>query len=165
MQNDPEPDEGTIQASRNGAVMATSALDAARIDLASRLQLAYDHDDYVEAALLSPLAGVADMVCRIGDHRQSAHYRADKSGDLVLDALRTRDEAMIGHAHTSEAGDAIHEATELVLKLERAMESALWTIARGEPTYSSLADRLNDAVWPLVEWAKSFGAGAGPDPT
>jgi DNA modification methylase len=70
--------------------MSTTPLDAAREHLSRRL-VSLDHSQtWRERAIISPLFDVADMVCRVGDHPDSLHYRADKSGDMVSAALRVR---------------------------------------------------------------------------
>lgn len=142
----------------------TSALDAARIDVDRRAQLADEHGDYAEYQLLRSLAGVADMVCRIGDNTHSAHYRAEKAGPLVYDALEVRCEALGAYAGRASASDTIHEATELLRVVERAMGSALWSIARDERPWESQAAELRARVHSLVRWVDMFTATAIPDP-
>lgn len=113
-----------------------SAMSAAYEDLRRRAQRADEADDWPDALILELLGSVADYVKRIGDHRDSAHYRADKSGDLVMSALRVQREAVFAYAR-SERGDddaadrELERAAKALAEVAGAVEGALWAVAQG----------------------------------
>lgn len=178
----PETHDTEEVASMNGDPFSTamsalanpSPLDVARQDLARRVQALDDSPRWQERAILSSLATVADMVCRIGDHDHSTHYRADKSGDLVTAALRVELESLRAYAETDDrfedaADRQLNAAAEVLESVAGAVRLVLWTVARqsngqGAEMYRSDADQIRSAVAALDRWAKSVCAGAVPDP-
>ncbi|MGH9165467.1 MAG: hypothetical protein ACRDZW_08160, partial [Acidimicrobiales bacterium] len=84
-------------------------LDVARADLAQRTFDAEKLEQWQERSVLGNLADVADMVCRIGDHPHSAHYRADKAGRLVGAALDVQWECLNAYAGESADGAIVEE--------------------------------------------------------
>jgi hypothetical protein len=68
--------------------MNASALQAAYMDLRARSAAADATGDWREAWLLEALCGVAAYVKRLGDRPKSVHCRADKAGDLLVDAIQ-----------------------------------------------------------------------------
>jgi hypothetical protein len=113
-----------------------SALSAAFDDLRRRAQQADEAGDWRERLILEPLASVADYVKRIGEHGVSAHYRADKAGDLVASALRVQREAVLAYARSERgeddaADDELHRAARALAQAAVAVEQALWSMARG----------------------------------
>ena len=149
----------------------TSILDAARQDLALRRDAADRAEHWQERNILAELADVADMVCRIGDHTHSSHYRAEKSGPLVVSAIRVERECL--RAYELAAGDpagagcddSIDQAAEVLEYVARAVRRAMWVAARSEtPLYASDARDIAGAVAALEWWAQKVCAGAVPDP-
>jgi hypothetical protein len=147
--------------------MSTTPLDAAREHLSRRL-VSLDHSQtWRERAIISPLFDVADMVCRVGDHPDSLHYRADKSGDMVSAALRVRGVAFEQYAGIDSWPEehaahltSLHQLNELAEQLNRALELVLWDLAdviRGgagvtEPDADAI-DGLNDHAQRLARLA------------
>lgn len=115
-----------------------SALEHAYDELRRRTQQADTAGDWQERCILEPLASVADHVKRIGDHRDSAHYRADKSGPLVTAALRVQREALAAYVagqwgDDSPAADAIEATADALDDAAAAVLKALWLIAHAGP--------------------------------
>ena len=85
-----------------------SVLERARTHL-SDLAIAADRAGLPTSSLLSSLQSVGDMVCRIGVNEASAEpsrrYTAEKSGDLVLAAVRVQREALVLHAAARAGAD------------------------------------------------------------
>lgn len=114
-----------------------SALEAAYDDLRRRVRAADRAGDWQERSILDPLASVADYVKRIGDHGASAHYRADKAGDLVWWALRLEREALVAYARDERGDnateDALERAAEVRARAAQTATKALWLVARTGP--------------------------------
>lgn len=127
-----------------------SALFVAYAELCRRAQQADEAGDVCERLILEPLASVADYVKRIGDHGGSAHYRADKAGDLVYSAVRVQREAVLVYAWSErgedEAGDAeLAWAAKALAEVAAAVERALWATARGRATGLPVNDLVRAA--------------------
>jgi hypothetical protein len=146
-------------------------LDLARQDLARRARLADEDGDAQECALLQHLASITDMVCRIGDHPESAHYRADKSGpllrsaaDLQLECLR----AYLGGDDDAEAEVELKEATEALEKVHTAVRRVMWAIAgarRGATFEDDDLGAVTTAARAFTAWAGSVVERARHGPT
>ena len=106
-------------------------LDLARADLERRLHAADGRNDGPEAAVLRPLAEIADMVCRIGDQPYSAHYRAEKAGPLMASAVKLQVTCLANYAGSADerARAALDEAGEVLGDVGRAVRDAMWAIA------------------------------------
>ncbi len=147
----------------------TTTLDQARTDLAQRAQAADEAGDWRERNLLAPLAGVADMVCRIGDHTHSAHYRADKAGALVESALRVEQRALsaYGGVDVDDDDHRIDAAAEVLATVARAVRSYTWAVARfengGDLFCESDANELRSALFAFRRWVDGVVATAVPD--
>ena len=149
-----------------------SPLDVARRDLARRAQALDESGPWQERLILSHLASVADMVCRIGDHDHSSHYRADKSGPLVRSALAVETECMRAYAGTDgddQADFELFRAAEVLEKVADAVRLTMWVTARrangsGAELYASHARKIRDAEHAFHRWAESVCAGSVPDP-
>jgi hypothetical protein len=141
-----------------------SALDAARRDLSRQAHLA-DGDEH---RILSPLATVADMVCRIGSHADSAHYRADKAGDLVDAALLVElacleafiddddDERDVAAAVAATARlDVLDRASDLVKAVVADARRVMWVAARATGMELDGRDvaRLRRTAAEFARWA------------
>lgn len=150
----------------------TSALDVARQDLARRAQALDDSGNWQERMLLLHLADVADMVCRIGDHGHSPHYRADKSGALVSSAIRVELECLRDYGGIDDEDEAdrhLDAGAEVLAEVATAVRMAMWIVARranrsGAELYASDARRIRQAQHVFDRWAESVCAGAVPDP-
>jgi hypothetical protein len=148
-----------------------SVLDEAWRDLAARCNAVGEAGDWDEQSILGPLADVADQVCRIGDHRESAHYRADKAGALLLAAIRVQRETLLGFAGWPEEG--WHERTivgafEVLEQVRQAVGTVAWTAARQardhcSVLYDSDARRLFDAVGTFTGWVEEVASTPEPD--
>ncbi|HET7487956.1 MAG TPA: hypothetical protein VFJ85_08510 [Acidimicrobiales bacterium] len=101
-----------------------STLDAARRDLARRAQEADRRGQ--EASLLRCLESVADMVCRIGDHPDSAHYRASKAGSLLEAAIRLHGECVAAYADPAITPE-LERATEQLERVADVVGAAMWS--------------------------------------
>jgi hypothetical protein len=150
-----------------------SVLDLARRDLAERCSAFAEADDWDEHSILSPLAGVADHVCRIGDHRESAHYRASKAGPLLASAICVQRETLLGFA-----GGPLHEwhkgvivaAFDVLEEVRQAVTAAAWAVARptagfGGLLYESDVRELRDAARRFTCWTEELAPTALPDPS
>lgn len=131
-----------------------TALELARQDVARRALAAEAEQQWQERAVLGRLAVVADMVCRIGDHADSAHYRAEKAGILVEAALAVELECL-----TAYLGDGCDETAEDLAQASRAVEivaeaarAAMWSWAGAD----SAAVLDEDAVRDLRRAAGAF---------
>jgi hypothetical protein len=140
-----------------------SALGQAHDELVARVQQAERAGDGRERAILDPLADVADYVKRIGDHPQSAHYRADKSDALVWWAIRVQRAAHEAHAPGDDAtGEAIEHTTKALRVAAEAVMKALWLISRNGGRAAVSTDRLAGAAEALghaveLAWARIDG--------
>lgn len=136
----------------------TTPLDLARSDLARRASLADEAGDANEWALLEHLASIADMVCRIGDHPESAHYRAEKSGPLLRSAAYLQLEclrAYLGDADDDAAAE-LEQATDALEKVHDAVTRAMWASAgarRGATFEDDDARAVKSAVKAFTDWA------------
>jgi len=145
-----------------------SALEQAHADLRARSAAADRAGDWREARLLEALGGVADYVKRIGDHPGSAHYRADKAGDLVIDAVHVLRLAFLAYAgwpqDTPQAA-AIRGAVDALQTTCRAVERALWSNTRtgGVGVFAFDLGAIGDAARTFVRWADALAATAVPD--
>ncbi len=141
-------------------------LDLARADLARRASLADKAGDAKECALLEHLASIADMVCRIGDHPDSAHYRADKSGPLLRSAAHLQLECLrsyLGGAD-DDAQAELDEATDVLEKVQAAVRRAMWVIAgahRGANLEDDDLRALTSAAKAFTTWASAVVDRAG----
>ena len=141
-------------------------LDVARADLDQRLNAADRAGDWREYEILSPLASVADMVCRIGDHPDSAHYRASKAGPLVDAALRVHLACMQAYlgADAGPAVDELAKAHDIVGQVVGAVRTVMWAIAQGAHGEDLTDDefrRLRQATAELSAWAEAGPTRAG----
>lgn len=148
----------------------SSPLAAAYEDLLVRCQICDDAEDWHERSILEHLADVADYVKRVGDHPDSSHYRAEKSGPLIDAAIRVQRQAMLAYAawpdYDHETHEAIHGATQVLLEAAVAVRMFQWVAAatyRG-PLYRSTAREILDAAANFSHWAKTVTANAAPDP-
>jgi hypothetical protein len=149
-------------------------LDVARRDLAERVQVADEAGDWQERAVLVHLATVADMVCRIGDHTHSAHYRADKSGVLVDAALRVQFECLNAYLVAGQIGDEeepagrVEAANDVLEAVASVVRMVMWAQARaghgGAEIYASDARRIRRAKQEFDRWAEAICSSAVPDP-
>lgn len=149
-----------------------SMLDGARRELAARRHAADETGDWRERSILGPLADVADHVCRIGDHPERGHYRADKAGALLAAAVRLQRETLLGYAGWPE--DCAEEATivdgyALVDDVCRAVGRLAWTAARGArgdrgELYESEARALRDVARRLSRWIDAHTASTVREP-
>jgi hypothetical protein len=148
-----------------------SVLDAARRELAARSCATGEAGDWAEQSVLAPLADVADHVCRIGDHDESAHYRADKAGSLLAAAVRVQCETLLGYAGWPEGSPeerAIVDAFDQLEEVRQAIGIVTWTAARHarddtSVLYSSDAQRLFDAAHQFGRWVDEVATTAQPD--
>ncbi|MGH9209870.1 MAG: hypothetical protein ACRD2C_04220 [Acidimicrobiales bacterium] len=145
-----------------------SALEAAYMDLRQRSAAADRAGNWREARILEALCGVADYVKRVGDHPDSAHYRADKAGDLAQSAvwvLRQSFMAYAGWPVDTDQYRAIAAASDTLETVARAVEVALWRIAPGGGAlWQSDADQITEAARAVSRWAERIAAEAVPDP-
>lgn len=144
-------------------------LDIARRDLDRRAQAADKAGDWRETAILFPLTTVADMVCRIGDHTHSTHYRADKSGDLADAARRVEAESLRAYAG-DDGNEDLDAAAEVLGEVASAVRRATWIAARqangsGAEVYASDAALIRRAQHAFARWADAVCAHAVPEPT
>jgi hypothetical protein len=146
-------------------------LDEARRDLSARCSAVGDAGDWAEQSILGPLADVADHVCRIGDHAESAHYRADKAGALLAAAIRLQRETLLGFACWPDEGwhlRTIVEAFEVLEQVRQAVGAVAWITARNardhcSVLYESDARRLFDAARQFTGWVEEVAATPEPD--
>lgn len=151
--------------------MGVTILDAARRELGARCSDAGEAGDWAERSILGPLADVADHVCRIGDHRESSHYRADKAGALLAAALRLQRETVLGFAGWPEGTveeRTIVEAFDVLDEVRQAASAAAWMAARqardsGDGLYESDVCRLFDAARRFSCWVEELATTAKPD--
>ena len=111
-----------------------SPLERARQDVARRALAAEDAEQWQERAVLGRLAVVADMACRIGDHPESAHYRAEKAGTLVEAALRVELECLNAYLGDGcdETAEELAQACRAVEILAEAVRAAMWSWAHAD---------------------------------
>ena len=151
-----------------------SVLEQARTHLTD-LALAADRDSLPTSSLLSSLQSVGDMVCRIGGNEASfgpsRHYTADKSGDLVIAALRVQREAFVLYA-AAEAGvdeaaadveNVIFELSDLLETVTSALTRQMWGCSKALPVYRSDADAVGKAARQLAARADLLASQAVPD--
>lgn len=129
-----------------------TTLEDARQDLAKRYQAADAAGDFAERDVLNPLADVADYVCRIGDHRDSAYYSADKAGALLHAAIRLQRETLTRYADDEgiRAAEQIEDGARRLDELAEVVIAMMWDLARGNEV--SL-DGLVPQVRRLEQWA------------
>lgn len=141
----------------------TSTLDTAREDLWQRVWAAEKDEDWALRDILSPLATVADYVCRIGDHTTSAHYQASKASVMVDGAIRTQAAAFARyHSAVDEIAD---ESADRLIELASAITACLWTRTRTERgVYESDARGLREAFAALGGWVEKITANPLPEP-
>lgn len=146
----------------------TRPLDVARADLARRAQEANARDEYQERAVLAHLADVADMVCRIGDHPDSAHYRASKAGPLLDAAINVQRECFKAYAGDADtvATEQMERAHDVLGQVADAVRSVMWSFAArgGEGLDRDGAGELRRAASCWSSWAREVGALAGVEP-
>lgn len=159
--------------------MATTSLSDAHSELVERCRLADAIDDWRERTLLAPLIDVADYVKRIGDHPDSAHYRAEKAGALLQAAIRLHCQALMAYAGWPEGGAddgpacaTIDMAHELLENLAVAVEAVGWSTARAANEdqssarpYRSDVDQLRQAAKAALAWTDALPASARQDPS
>lgn len=133
-------------------------LDLARGDLARRANLADEAGHAQEWAVLAHLASIADMVCRIGDHPDSAHYRAEKSGPLLRSAAYLQLECL--RAYLGDADDdadaELERATDALEKVHAAVGRAMWATAgarRGATLDEADLRAVRDAAKAFTDWS------------
>ena len=131
-----------------------SPLERARQDVARRALAAEGEEQWQERAVLGRLAVVADMVCRIGDHPESTHYRAEKAGALVEAALRVELECVNAYLGDGcdETAEDLAQACRAVEMVTEAVRSAMWSWA----AVDSAAALDDDAVRDLRRAAGAF---------
>lgn len=144
-------------------------LDAARRHLGERLNHSAAGSDRLETGILSALTGIADMTCRIGEHTDSPHYRADKAGPLLDEALRLQTRTLMAYAHVSGVDvdvkeSTIHELQRLAEDITAALVAFMWAAARGDHIYERHARALTRTAQHLTEWAERVARSAIPDP-
>lgn len=158
--------------------MASTSLTDAHSELVERCRLADAMDDWRERTLLTPLVDVADYVKRIGDHPDSAHYRAEKAGALLRAAIHLHCQALMAYAGWPEGGAddgpacaIIDMAHELLEDLAVAVGDVVWSTARvakddeaGASPYRCDVDQLRDAAKAALAWADGLAASARQDP-
>lgn len=157
----PQPGTGTPR----------SVLPSARDELLERCRLADAAGDWQEREILSLLADVADYLKRIGNHRDSTHYRAEKAGALLHAAIRVERETLLAYAGWPEESDderAIMEASELLEDIIGQVRAAMWRSGRHARGDDSLmcrheAAELSTVVRRLSRWADEQVLKAGPD--
>lgn len=151
-----------------------SPLEAAYMDLRARTAVADAAGDWQERQVLAPLADVADHVKRVGDHRDSSHYRADKAGVLVDAALRVQRETMLAYAGWPDDDHpvtrAIEDATKVLSSVVEAVRRAMWSAGAGDSygldgaLYRSDAEAVTAAGREFSRWAQALAANAVADP-
>lgn len=145
-------------------------LDVARADLAQRTLDAETMEQWQERSVLSNLADVADMVCRIGDHPHSAHYRADKAGRLVGAALDVQWECL--NAYAAETADdeivaELERANDILQEVAAGVRAVMWAITRSDRDvglYVSDISGLRRVASAFARWAGRVADQAVPDP-
>lgn len=144
--------------------LPTSTLDAAREEMWQRVFATEKVEDWPLRDVLAPLAEVADYVCRIGDHTDSAHYQVSKAGPLVHSAMRVRANAF-ERFDSRRVGECADKMAEVLIALEASMAACLWTRARtGDEVYRSDADALRTALADLTSWVEGVTGHVTPDP-
>lgn len=146
-----------------------TALEVARSDVARRAAAAEEDGDWSERAVLVHLATVADMACRIGDHPDSAHYRAEKAGPLLDAAIDLQSEclnAYVGEGDEKVGGD-LEQANDALRRVATAVRNAMWALAgtrHGAALDDSDARQLRAAASGFTAWAEGVAARARPEP-
>jgi hypothetical protein len=139
-----------------------STLGKAQDELRQRAWLA-DERQPDEAALWWALVGVADYLRRIADHGVTSHYRAEKAGDLVNDALRVKSEALTLYAHGGDDwSDLLVDLHHGVAQLVAAIDVGAWAAARGEAPQAADVRAMHGALTFLGQLVNRLGARA-PD--
>jgi len=143
--------------------MTTTSLADAHRELVERCRMADAVDDWRERTLLGPLVDVADYVKRIGDHADSAHYRAEKAGCLMRSAIAVQCQALMAYAGWPDDGPAyatLDKAHELLETLASAVEAVAWSTARAAKEdvdrpgpYAADFDQLRSAARAVLAWA------------
>ncbi len=156
--------------------MTTTSLADAHRELVERCQMADAVDDWRERTLLAPLVDVADYVKRVGDHPDSAHYRAEKAGRLMQSAIAVQCQALMAYAGWPEKGPAcatIDEAHSCSRpwppRLRRwrgrrpGRRKRTWTGPVRTPLTSTSCDQLPEPCW-LGPTVRSTGPATTPVP-
>lgn len=133
----------------------TRPLEVARRELARRALAADERGDWQETAILFHLTTVADMMCRIGDHGDSAHYRADKVANLVDAALALEAEclnAYLGDGCDETAAD-LERASRVLRGVAEAVRGAMWSFARADSGAALDRDDVRDLRRALAAFA------------
>jgi len=145
-------------------------LEVARADLLRRTHEADERGDWQERNVLAHLATVADMVCRIADHPDSTHYRAEKAGPLLDAAVRLQGECLNAHLLGADehAVGRLERATEVLAQVADAVQPAMWAIACADNGVELDADdicQLRLASSAFAAWADGLAATTrrGPD--
>ncbi len=158
--------------------MSSTALADAHSELRERCRLADAVDDWRERTLLAPLVDVADYVKRIGDHPDSAHYRAEKAGGLLEAAIRLQCQALMAYADWPDDGPddgptcaTIDKAFDVLGNVASAVEAVAWSTARAadddESTpgpYRSEVAQLQGAAKTVLAWSDALAGSARHDP-
>lgn len=135
-------------------------LAQARLDLARRAETA---EGWADRGVLRPLAAVADMVCRIGDGVGGGHYRVEKAGELVDDALELYAGCLRAMVDSESIDDDLCDASRLVRGLAVRAGRVMRGVAVGGGVTASEARDLRTAVDLLARLAESVSATAVPD--
>jgi len=144
-----------------------TALELARADVAGRALVAEEDGDWAEQAVLGHLASVADMVCRIGDHPDSAHYRAEKAGpllDAAIDLQWACLDAYVGEGD-EEVGSDLRQANDALRRVATAVRDAMWALAatrHGAVLDADDAYQLRAAARGFAAWANALAAQPEP---
>lgn len=153
------------------------ALEAAYMDLRQRSAAADRAGDWRERCVLEPLTDVADYVKRVGDHGDSAHYRADKASELTAAAVRLLRETFLAYANwpddAESAGGAVVQATRALDAALEAVNRALWCIGHAvsdvradkpDAVLASDAAAIAAAARRFDSWVRTIADQAIPDP-
>lgn len=98
-------------------------------DIERRAQAADAYGDYDEARLLFALAGCADFVRRVALPTASAHYRSDKSGELLACAVRLHWLCLDDYAGQADGG-VLEDGGAALAKVVEAVSGLMWAAAR-----------------------------------
>lgn len=144
-------------------------LEVARADLLRRTHEADERGDWQERNVLAHLATVADMVCRIADHPDSTHYRAEKAGPLLDAAVRLQGECLNAHLLGADehAAGRLEQATEVLAQVADAVQPAMWAIACADNGVELGADdirQLRLAATAFTTWADGVSLPRRSDP-
>jgi hypothetical protein len=150
---------------------------AAQQELERRYRQADADGDWRERWFLTELVDVADYTRRLALPTTSAHYRAEKSGDLAAAADRVQKVALVGFAGWPENTDpedsrthpteqAIHDAFEILGNVRAAVRTGAWLAASGTGAelYESDAQAIRRAAREFSAWADRLADTAVADP-